>query len=112
MHFVLSRAVLGTGYGLTLMACQGFVVRATDTRSTARGLAQLFAGIYGGSICGGVAGAILAERFGFGPVFAASGIIVFGVRHRSGRRQRHRKHPRSPGRCASAASSPIARCSR
>ncbi len=79
MHFVLSRAVLGTGYGLTLMACQGFVVRATDTRSTARGLAQLFAGIYGGSICGGVAGAILAERFGFGPVFAASGIIVFGV---------------------------------
>ena len=77
--FIASRAVLGIGYGLTLMASQGFVIRACDARHAARGLAWLFAGIYGGSICGGVAGALLAEQLGFGPVFAASGLIVLGV---------------------------------
>ena len=53
IHFILSRAVAGSGYGLTLMASQGFVITYSDGKSKARGLAHLFAGIYAGSICGG-----------------------------------------------------------
>ncbi len=77
--FIVARGVLGIGYGLTLMACQAYVVRTTTSKDRATGLAQLFAGIYGGSISGGVAGAIFAERVGYGPVFLAGGIIVLGV---------------------------------
>lgn len=79
MQFIAARGLLGVGYGLTLMASQSYVINRSNARSTAPGLAKLFAGVYGGSICGGVAGAILAEHFGFGPVFLAGGIIVFAT---------------------------------
>ncbi|MGI9333828.1 MAG: MFS transporter [Gammaproteobacteria bacterium] len=78
LHFIASRAVLGIGYGLTVMACQGFVTAHTDSARRAVGLAQVFAGIYGGSICGSVTGAMLAERLGFQSVFLA-GVILLGI---------------------------------
>jgi predicted MFS family arabinose efflux permease len=79
LHFIASRAVLGTGYGLTLMASQGFVISHSDGRSQTRAFARLFAGLYGGSISGSVTGAILAERIGFGPVFLVGALMVFLV---------------------------------
>ncbi|MEZ5591885.1 MAG: MFS transporter [Gammaproteobacteria bacterium] len=62
VHFIAAMGMVGLGYGLTLMASQGFVIVQTDNKSKARGLAYLFAGIYAGSICGTAAGAMLAER--------------------------------------------------
>ena len=79
LQFIAARGVLGVGYGLALMASQSYVITRSNERTTAAGLAKLFAGVYGGSICGGVAGAILAEHFGFGPIFLAGGIIVFAT---------------------------------
>lgn len=79
LHFIASRAVIGAGYGFTLMAGQGFVTAHSDARNQTRAFARLFASLYGGSICGSVAGAILAERLGFGPVFLIGGVIVFLV---------------------------------
>lgn len=78
-NFILSRGVVGLGYGLALMAGQGFVIGCTDKESNATGLAQFFAGVYAGNICGGAAGAMLAERFGFRPVFVVGGIVVLSV---------------------------------
>jgi predicted MFS family arabinose efflux permease len=71
--------VVGTGYGLTLMACQGFVITYSDDRSKAQGLAHLFAGIYSGSLCGGATGAILAELFGYKMVFAVGAAVLASV---------------------------------
>ncbi|MCP4116319.1 MAG: MFS transporter [Desulfobacteraceae bacterium] len=79
VHFILSRGVVGLGYGLALMAGQGFVIGCTDKESNARGLAQFFAGVYAGNICGGAAGAMLAERLGFRPVFVVGGIAALSV---------------------------------
>jgi predicted MFS family arabinose efflux permease len=79
VNFILSRGVVGLGYGLALMAGQGFVIGCTDKESNARGLAQFFAGVYAGNICGGAAGAMLAERFGFRPVFMVGGIAALLV---------------------------------
>ena len=76
LHFILSRAVVGIGYGFTIMASQGFIIAHSDAQNKAQGLAQLFAGLYGGSICGWVAGAMLAERLGFDAVFLSAGVIV------------------------------------
>jgi predicted MFS family arabinose efflux permease len=79
LHFIVSRAIAGAGYGLSLMASQGFVIHHSDRKCKAHGLAQLFAGIYAGSICGSATGAMLAERFGYGTVFAAGGFIILGT---------------------------------
>ncbi|MCP5150204.1 MAG: MFS transporter [Ectothiorhodospiraceae bacterium] len=78
-QFLLSRAVVGTGYGLALLAAQGCVIATTGPRSRTRGLAELFAGLYGGSICGAAAGGMLAERLGFEAVFLLSAVIIFAL---------------------------------
>ncbi|HIJ54497.1 MAG TPA: MFS transporter [Deltaproteobacteria bacterium] len=79
VHFILSRGIVGAGYGLALMAAQGFVLTQTDENTKARGIANFFAGVYTGSICGGAAGAMLAERIGYNPVFLVGSVIVFLV---------------------------------
>jgi len=79
VHFIVSRGIVGVGYGLTLMASQGFVIAYTDEGSRAQGLTRLFAGAYAGSICGGAAGAMVAERMGYRPVFLVGAAIVFLV---------------------------------
>lgn len=77
VHFMASQALFGLGYGWSLMASQGFIVACTDETNRAQGLAQLWAGVYAGSICGGAAGAMLAERIGYGPIFFLGAIILF-----------------------------------
>jgi predicted MFS family arabinose efflux permease len=79
LHFILSRGIVGLGYGLSWMACQGFVISYTDESTKTQGLAQVFAGIMAGSICGGAAGAMLAERIGYYPVFLIGAVIIFSV---------------------------------
>ena len=76
VHFIVAMSLAGFGYGLALMASQGFVIMHTDDRSKARGLANLFAGIYAGSICGTAVGAMLAEQIGYGPVFLLSSVTL------------------------------------
>lgn len=79
IHFILSYGMIGFGYGLSLMSSQGFVIAHTITQNRARGLAQLYAGIWAGSICGSTAGAMLAGRIGYEPVFFIGAAILFFV---------------------------------
>ncbi len=74
--FILSRALVGIGYGLSLMSAQGLVVSFGGVSGRARGFASLFAGVYSGSICGAAAGAFLAERFGYGKVFFIGAVVM------------------------------------
>lgn len=68
-QFVAARAVVGTGYGLALLAAQACTVKDGM-------LADMFAGVYAGSLCGSAMGAMLAERFGYAPVFMLSAVIL------------------------------------
>lgn len=79
VHFIISRGIVGLGYGLALMASQGFVITFSDWGNKTQGLANLFAGIYAGSICGGATGAMLAEWMGYKQVFLIGALIVFSV---------------------------------
>ncbi len=107
VHFILSRGLVGIGYGLALMAAQGFVITFTDFRTKAFGLAQLFAGIYAGSICGGAAGGMLAERFGFSAAFLAGAVIIIGVAAYTALFMRHTmKAPSTPKASASGGAAP------
>ncbi|MCM2286426.1 MAG: MFS transporter [Desulfobacula sp.] len=76
LQFILSRGMVGAGYGLSLMAVQGFVIVHCDEKNQAQGLAQLFAGVYAGSICGAAMGAMLAERIGYRIVFLIAAAIL------------------------------------
>lgn len=76
LTFILSRALVGIGYGLSLMSAQGLVVRFGGINGRARGFASLFAGLYSGSICGAAAGSFLAERYGYETVFFIGTIMV------------------------------------
>ena len=104
VNFILSRGLVGVGYGLSIMASQGFVITFTDLRSKALGLAQLFAGIYAGSICGGAAGAMLADRFGFSFTFQIGAVIILGIIAYTFAFMRHAMHKPLPP--ASPAASP------
>ncbi|WP_167590530.1 MFS transporter [Oceanidesulfovibrio indonesiensis] len=80
MEFIAARGLVGLGYGLGLMATQGFVIANTGPGEKARGITHMFAGVYAGSLCGGAAGAMLAQRMGYASVFyAASAILVLVV---------------------------------
>lgn len=76
VYFLIALGLVGTGYGLSLMAAQGFIIAYTTTQNSARGMAQLWAGVYAGSICGGATGAMLADRIGYAPVFLLGGTIL------------------------------------
>ncbi len=68
-QFIAARAVVGLGYGLSLLAAQAHTVK--DGK-----LADMFAGVYAGSLCGSALGAMLAERLGYPPVFALSACVL------------------------------------
>lgn len=76
IEFIIARGIVGIGYGLTLMAAQGFVFGTTSSKNRAQGISILFAGVYAGSICGGAIGAMLAERISYAVVFF---ITAFGM---------------------------------
>ena len=79
VHFLISRAIVGTGYGLTLMAAQGFVIAFSDANTRTRAFSQFIAGLYAGSICGGATGALLSEKIGYGWVFLIGAMILYSI---------------------------------
>ncbi|HEY5716771.1 MAG TPA: MFS transporter [Psychromonas sp.] len=79
LHFILSRGLVGFGYGLVQLSSHGFVIRNTDKSTKAQGMAHLAAGLYAGSICGAATGAVLAEQFGYEMVFLSSVLIITSV---------------------------------
>jgi predicted MFS family arabinose efflux permease len=79
VQFVLARGITGLGYGFCLISFQGFVLANTSPSKKARAMANLGAGIIAGSVCGGAAGAMLAETMGFASVFYIAGAFLFSV---------------------------------
>ena len=75
-HLLFSRCLAGVGYGFSFMAAQGFIITYTDNNTKTQGLTQLFAGLMAGSICGGAAGAMIADRIGYAPIFCISGMLL------------------------------------
>lgn len=68
-QFIAARAIVGTGYGLTLLTAQAFTVKDGM-------LADMFAGAYAGMLCGSALGAMIAERLDFTSVFLISAVIL------------------------------------
>lgn len=76
--FLLSRLVVGVGYGFAWMAMRGFVASGKTEKSQTMGFAALNAGIYAGINCGVILGALLVERLAFSGIFWVS-LVLTGV---------------------------------
>ncbi|GBF34811.1 inner membrane transport protein [Desulfocucumis palustris] len=75
--FIFSRAVVGSGFGLAIIALQTFAMSGSTEEEKNKGIAFLTSGVFSGMNVGVVVGAMLAERMGFSNVFfAAFGIIA------------------------------------
>ncbi|ABM05020.1 transporter major facilitator superfamily MFS_1 [Psychromonas ingrahamii 37] len=79
LHFILSRGLVGLGYGLVQLSSHGFVIRNTDKSTKAQGMSHLAAGLYAGSLCGAATGAVMAEQFGYEVVFLSGAVIITSV---------------------------------
>jgi predicted MFS family arabinose efflux permease len=117
LHFIVSRGLVGLGYGLGLMAAQAFVITYSDNKTKTQGLANLLAGVFAGGICGGAAGAMLAEMVGFKMTFLFGSFIllsviaytIFSMRNAMQKpKPRSVADPKSPNQSAQASSSGFA----
>lgn len=74
--FILSRAVVGLGYGLCWMTLRNLSLFGKNEKEKLLGFALLNAGIYAGMNCGSALGAILADIFGYRTVFVISAVLT------------------------------------
>lgn len=74
--FVLSRALVGLGYGFCWMTLRNLSLFGKNAKQQLLGFALLNAGIYSGMNCGSSLGAILADVFGYKTVFFISAVFT------------------------------------
>ena len=77
--FIVSRAIVGLGYGLVALSAQTFVIQHAGEQKRSQGLSHLFAGLYSGSICGAALGAFIADVWGYQRVFEVSLLSVAAI---------------------------------
>ncbi len=74
--FIITRGIVGIGYGFSLMALRSYVNSIPTEEGKTEGVSALFSGLYAGVNCGVVVGAMLADRIGFSQVFIIGMVIV------------------------------------
>ena len=74
---MLWRALSGIGYATTFVACQSYVLDATNDSNRTQGTAMMVSGIMLADICGPAIGGIIAGHFGPDMTFIAGATIAF-----------------------------------
>ncbi|TWH49280.1 MFS transporter [Sporomusa sp. KB1] len=74
--FILSRGVVGLGYGFCWMTLRNFALFTVNDKDKAICFAMLNAGIYAGMNCGAVLGSVLADILGYGPVLLIASALT------------------------------------
>ncbi|UNC93514.1 MFS transporter [Candidatus Contubernalis alkaliaceticus] len=74
--FILSRAVVGLGYGFCWMTLRNFALFTAADNEKNNCFALLNSGIYAGIICGAALGSVLADIIGYGPVLLTASALT------------------------------------
>ncbi len=74
--FTLWRAVTAIGYALITIACQTYLVAASDGGPRGRSMAVFVYAAMTGAVCGTAIGAVLADRLGYAGTFAISALLT------------------------------------
>lgn len=69
LEFIGARAIVGIGYGFSLMSLRAYVNISKYEKVRSTGFAAFYAGLYAGINVGVIVGSMLAERIGFNNVF-------------------------------------------
>lgn len=88
--YIVGRALAGAGYGLFILVTQAETVGVGK-------LADLFAGVYAGGLCGSALGAMLADRIGFLPVYFIAAVVMLAVAPFPWLMARHHKQSAAQG---------------
>lgn len=75
--FIISRAVVGLGYGFCWMTLRNFALFTANDKEKIICFSMLNAGIYAGIICGAVLGAVLADILGYTAVLIVAAVLTF-----------------------------------
>lgn len=73
LPFILSRAIVGLGYGFCWMTFRNFSLFGRNEEEKVAGFSLLNAGLYAGINCGSVLGSVLAEKLGCNAVLVIAG---------------------------------------
>lgn len=76
MMFIISRMVVGLGYGFCWMTLRNFALFGRTDQEKVEGFSHLNAGLYAGINCGSVLGSILAEKLGYTTVFVLAAVFT------------------------------------
>ena len=76
ISFIISRFVVGLGYGAAWMGLRGLVAAGNTDKNRSHGFSILNAGIFAGQNCGAVIGALLAQRIGFSTVLILASMMI------------------------------------
>ena len=75
--FIVSRAIVGLGYGFCWMTLRNFALFAANDKEKIICFSMLNAGIYAGIICGAVLGSVLADILGYTAVLVVASVLTF-----------------------------------
>ncbi len=74
--FILSRGIVGLGYGFCWMTLRNFALFTENDKDKTVCFAMLNAGIYAGINCGAVFGSVLADILGYVPVLILASVLT------------------------------------
>lgn len=80
--FTIWRAVTAVGYALITIACQAYLVSASEERAggqRGRSMAVFVYAAMTGAVCGTAIGAVLADRLGYRGTFCVSALLTFAA---------------------------------
>ncbi|MDR2387950.1 MAG: MFS transporter [Deltaproteobacteria bacterium] len=75
--FTVSMGVIGLGYGTFNLTAHLYVAEKCPPDQSGEAMGELAAGMYSGSLCGCLIGGMMADRFGYSPVFFLAMVIFF-----------------------------------
>ncbi|MDR2301470.1 MAG: MFS transporter [Deltaproteobacteria bacterium] len=76
--FTVSMGIIGLGYGTFNLAAHLYVAEKCPPDQSGEAMGELAAGMYSGSLCGCLIGGMLADRFGYSPVFSLA-MAIFAL---------------------------------
>jgi MFS family permease len=76
VSFVFSRGMVGLGYGTFNIAAHFLAADCSSPQRRGEIMGDMSAGFFSGGLCGCLIGGLLADRFGFDPVFFLAAIIL------------------------------------
>ncbi|MDR2368501.1 MAG: MFS transporter [Deltaproteobacteria bacterium] len=73
--FTVSMGIVGLGYGTFNLAAHLYATEKSPPGQSGEAMGELAAGMFSGSLCGCLIGGMLADRFGYAPVFSLAMVI-------------------------------------